>query len=134
MGGETVLTHPNDSSKEWKIPKLNLRAEDLADATSQKILSYFTPYTLIYDAVLGVLAALYNLPTDAPKHIKSVTIIFRKMDGIAYTCGEEEKEIHMSLDYFGGAGDRFEHELKGVLWHEMVRNASISFYCLILTE
>lgn len=122
MGGETTSTNGTDSSQEWKIPELNLVMKNLSDPTSQKILSHFTPYTLIHDIVLGVLKALYHIPTDTPKDVKHVTIVFRNMDGIAYTtdAGEGVKEIHMSLDYFAGAGDRFEDELKGVLWHEMV--------------
>lgn len=76
-----------------------------------------------------------------PQEVRSITLIVRPMDGVAYTTGTEldeaHKEIHLSLDYlqakirqfYGDTGSdaknskadaSFIHELRGVVTHEMV--------------
>ena len=88
------------------------------------------PSTCLCQAVDVVLSTLYH-PSKTNDHIpptRSVTLILRRMDGVAYTCGssldDDHKEMHFSLDYIGGISSRTPgreaDEIQGVLVHEMV--------------
>ncbi|KAI4243885.1 MAG: hypothetical protein L6R40_003267 [Gallowayella cf. fulva] len=81
-------------------------------------------------AVTTVLSTLYK-PSQSNSHIprtRSVTLILRDMDGVAYTTGKEldndHKEIHFSLEYISKVPSepksRRRDEIQGVLVHEMV--------------
>lgn len=57
--------------------------------------------------------------------VRSVTLVLRSMEGIAYTTGSEldddHKEIHLSTDYIGSvSAERVRNEILGVVRHEMV--------------
>lgn len=58
---------------------------------------------------------------------RSVTLILRDMDGVAYTTGidldDDHKEIHLSLRYIAHVAkgkNSIRHELLGVICHELV--------------
>ena len=57
---------------------------------------------------------------------RSVTLIVRPMDGVAYTTGidldpEQHKEIHFSSEYIASISpSRRSHEIEGVIVHELV--------------
>ncbi|KAL8782939.1 MAG: hypothetical protein Q9213_004995 [Squamulea squamosa] len=81
-------------------------------------------------AVTAVLSVLYK-PSQSNSHIpgtRSVTLILRPMDGVAYTIGNEldsdHNEIHFSLDYISKIPSepqsRQKNEIQGVMVHEMV--------------
>ena len=57
--------------------------------------------------------------------VRSVTVYFRAMDGVAYTTGsrldDDHKEIHFSTDYIMKIDEkRVSEEITGVLQHELV--------------
>ncbi|KAL8921316.1 MAG: hypothetical protein Q9172_004089 [Xanthocarpia lactea] len=81
-------------------------------------------------AVTAVLSTLYK-PSQSNSHIpgtRSVTLVLRDMETLAYTIGSEldsdHKEIHFSLDYISNIPaepqSRRRDEIQGVLVHEMV--------------
>ncbi|KAL8937172.1 MAG: hypothetical protein Q9211_003820 [Gyalolechia sp. 1 TL-2023] len=81
-------------------------------------------------AVSTVLSTLYR-PSQSNSHIspvRSVTLILRAMDTLAYTTGseldDEHKEIHFDLGYISKIPaepiNRQRDEIQGVLVHEMV--------------
>jgi len=75
-------------------------------------------------AVISVLTHLY--PTSPHwQQVRSITLVLRSMDGVAYTTGKEidemHKEINFALPYIGSIdASRVEDEIMGVLVHEMV--------------
>ena len=81
-------------------------------------------------AVSAVQSTLYK-PSQSNSHIRpvrSVTLILRSMDALAYTTGseldDEHKEIHFNLAYISKIpaepNSRRKDEIQGVLVHEMV--------------
>lgn len=82
-------------------------------------------------AIEVVLLALYGLTCDksAIPPVKSITLVMREMDGVAYTTGNNElgdenhKEIHFNLNHIINSGPnkaRMVSEIRGVFVHEMV--------------
>lgn len=112
---------------EFKLPKLRLEMRDLEHPASTVFLESCIASKALASAVKEVVKALY---TDKKNHTKvpgtrSVTLILRSMDGVAYTCGSDldsdHKEIHLNLGYIASvAPNRRKDELLGVLTHEMV--------------
>ncbi|ESZ98689.1 plant Basic Secretory protein [Sclerotinia borealis F-4128] len=116
-------------STNFSLPKLRLEIRDLNHAGSQTFLTAVIANEALQTAVRSVLALLYESPhcpiTTIPT-TRSVTLILRPMEGVAYTTGsdldDDHKEIHFSLDYIHTAigSERKKHEIMGVLTHEMV--------------
>ena len=146
--------------------KLRIHLDDITHPAIQKITQVLPLSTLIEEAIANVQAHLYTPPKHSetqtevappqhpipspnhplklqPQEVRSVTLILRPMEGVAYTTGtdldEAHKEIHLSLDYLlarikqfyrtedvsalpnSEAGDKaFIHEVRGVVTHEMV--------------
>ncbi|KAJ4421591.1 hypothetical protein N0V85_000118 [Neurospora sp. IMI 360204] len=113
-------------------PKLRLEIRDLDHPGAAKFLGAVNASTLLSDAVKNVQRLLYRSAAD--KHTtcpptRSVTVILRDMDGVAYTTGTDldpdHKEIHFSLSYIAAhipstPPSRLPAELTGVLTHELV--------------
>ncbi|KAI1300040.1 BSP-domain-containing protein [Xylaria venustula] len=130
-GDKTASSANGDSSpsvEEFPEPHLRLHLNDLTDHGTSIFLSSITPSTLLPSAVSRVQKALYVHPKKG-FHIpstRSVTVIVRPMDGVAYTTGidldpEQHKEIHFSSHYITSISpDRRSHEIEGVLVHELV--------------
>tara|TARA_R110002003_G_scaffold296_9_gene18694 strand:- start:30776 stop:31522 length:747 start_codon:yes stop_codon:yes gene_type:complete len=78
------------------------------------------------DAVDAVLKLLYkNMRPSCIPPTRSVTLVLRDMDGVAYTTGldldDDHKEIHLSTKYIEFVPEsRQKEEILGVLVHEMV--------------
>ncbi|KAI1821947.1 BSP-domain-containing protein [Xylaria intraflava] len=116
-------------SQEFTQPRLRLHLNDLTDVGSSLFLASVIPSTLFPSAVSQVQRALYVLP-DFPGFriptVRSVTLIVRPMEGVAYTEGhdldpEQHKEIHLSSSYIVKVSpDRRSREIEGVLVHELV--------------
>ncbi|KAB8303448.1 hypothetical protein EYC80_004871 [Monilinia laxa] len=113
----------------FPLPKLRLEIRDLNHAGSQTFLTAVIATEALQTAVQSVLALLYespHCPTTTIPTTRSVTLILRSMEGVAYTTGSEldndHKEIHFSLDYIQNAvrSERKKNEIMGVLTHEMV--------------
>ncbi|KAI1147340.1 BSP-domain-containing protein [Nemania diffusa] len=116
------------SAKEFTKPRLRLHLNDLTDEGTSIFLASISPSALLPSAVAQVQKALYVHP-DAAFHMpstRSVTLIVRPMDGVAYTTGidldpEQHKEIHFSSHYVAGISpDRRSYEIEGVIVHELV--------------
>ncbi|TGO58958.1 hypothetical protein BCON_0049g00110 [Botryotinia convoluta] len=123
----------DDSSNptiKFPLPKLRLELRDLNHAGSHTFLTAVIANEALQTAVQSVLTLLYespDCPTTTPTPTRSVTLILRSMEGVAYTTGSDldndHKEIHLSLDYIQYESikpDRKKHEIMGVLTHEMV--------------
>ena len=116
-----------DGKAEFKLPKLRLEMRDLEHPASTFFLESCIASKALVSAVKEVVKALY---TDKKNHTKvpgtrSVTLILRSMDGVAYTCGSDldsdHKEMHLNLGYVASiAPNRRKDEMLGVLTHEMV--------------
>lgn len=53
--------------------------------------------------------------------VKTITLVLRPFDGVAYTWGTHEmKEINFSLDWIKSSEARARDEILGVLVHEVV--------------
>ncbi|KAJ8070770.1 hypothetical protein OCU04_001135 [Sclerotinia nivalis] len=113
----------------FALPKLRLEVRDLNHAGSQTFLTAVLANEALKTAVRSVLTLLYESPdclTTTIPTTRSVTLILRSMEGVAYTTGtdldDDHKEIHFSLDYIHHAiaSERKKHEIMGVLTHEMV--------------
>jgi hypothetical protein len=130
---------PNDagacSSKStlssFDLPTLRLEVRDLKHSGSKIFLSNFvlsSGSSGLEFAVHKVLKLLYISPQHGSTTVpgtRSVTLILRNMDGVAYTTGSDldndHKEIHFSLNYINGIDKKRQaHEILGVLTHEMV--------------
>lgn len=123
----TSRPHPRHS---FPVPKLRLEIQDLNHNGANVFTSHSNISTALAAAVDAVLSTLYK-PTAMNSLIpptRSVTLILRSMDGVAYTTGssldDDHKEIHFSLDYIANISSKQPHrqrdEIQGVLVHEMV--------------
>ncbi|KAL8407969.1 hypothetical protein RB594_006682 [Gaeumannomyces avenae] len=117
-------------------PKIRLEVRDVLHEGARRFLSLVDASALLPRAVADVQRILYAHPGDRATHCpptRSVTLVLRDMDGVAYTTGSEldsdHKEIHFSLSYIagvgggGGGGDkdgRIAREIDGVITHELV--------------
>lgn len=126
------------------FPKVKLRLElrDLSHKSTDLFLKNFDSAKDFADLVQIVEKQLYTHPShdDAstrlpmPKHTRipgtrSVTLILRDMDGVAYTTGadidNDHKEIHLSLSYLNHVASQKpgyspRTEILGVVCHELV--------------
>ncbi|OBT60506.1 hypothetical protein VE03_10118 [Pseudogymnoascus sp. 23342-1-I1] len=115
------------SAAAYPIPPLTFQIQTLTHPGATAFLSNTTISTAFAAHITTVLTQLY--PTADPSvHLpptKSVALILRAMDGVAYTVGTQAsdaaKEIHFSLDYISRiSADRLKDEISGVLVHELV--------------
>ncbi|KAI5241003.1 plant basic secretory protein [Aureobasidium subglaciale] len=133
---------PTSSTSALPKPKLRLELRDLCHASTDLFLHNFSASKDFANLVDIVLKRLYTVPNhdDAsttrptPSHPKipgtrSVTLILRDMEGVAYTTGTEidddHKEIHLSLSYLTHVaaqkpGYSARTEILGVVCHELV--------------
>jgi len=115
----TVRPHPKPPK-----PLLRLELRDLSDAGAKIFLKHIDASTAVSEAVNGVISHLYSPQATIPP-TRSVTLILRAMDGVAYTTGkdidDDHKEIHFSTRYIEQIStERQKAEMLGVLRHEMV--------------
>ena len=105
---------------------LRLELRDLSDEGTCAFLRLVHASTLLEDAVDAVLKHLYTgVKTHCIPPTRSVTLVLRSMQGVAYTTGSDldndHKEIHLSTDYINNVPDtRKKEEIQGVIFHEMV--------------
>ncbi|KAI9718584.1 MAG: hypothetical protein M1812_004035 [Candelaria pacifica] len=105
-------------------PVLRLKIRDLSSEGTRDFLAAVKPGYVVEEAVQTVLRLLYTPSSNIPG-TRSVTLVLRPMEGVAYTTGRDfdhdHKEIHFSTDYIKQvAQERKQHEITGVLVHEMV--------------
>ncbi|KAI0199204.1 BSP-domain-containing protein [Astrocystis sublimbata] len=128
QGSNSGSPKPTSSSKEFHKPRLRLHLNEVSDPGTSIFLSSINPSTLLPSAVSRVQKALYVHP-HGEFHMpstRSVTLIVRPMDGVAYTTGidldpEQHKEINLSSRYVASIStERRDHEIEGVIVHELV--------------
>lgn len=126
-------TTPNPSSTTLPIrnhkfptPTLRLHLNDLSHEGSSIFLSSFHGNEDFETQVQNVLNLLYT-PSCKRPGTRSVTLVLRQMNGVAYTTGteldEDHKEIHFSLNYITSAAKSkpsVRDEILGVVCHELV--------------
>lgn len=104
---------PTPDPNDYKIPKFDLRVEDLAHPGAVIFLALIQPVESLTSAVLASYKWLYT-PQNAPTNVEKITLILRSMDGVAYTTGSHtEKEIHFSVDHILNSIDRAKDEING---------------------
>lgn len=117
-----AISRPIQKHK-FKTPKVRIHLNDLAHEGSSIFLSNIKGNEDIEAQIQNVLNLLYT-PDDTIPGTRSVTLVLRPMDGVAYTSGidldEDHKEIHFNLDYITGIKDGHRHEMLGVICHELV--------------
>ncbi|CBX99277.1 hypothetical protein IAQ61_000609 [Plenodomus lingam] len=107
-------------------PLLRLEIRDLSSKGSQAFLRLVHASHALDHAVNVVLKHLYTgLDKTCIPDTRSVTLILRDMDGVAYTTGrdidDDHKEIHFNTRYIAQVSEsRQKDEIMGVLVHEMV--------------
>jgi hypothetical protein len=109
-------------------PKLRLHLNELSHDGTALFLSQVDTCRLLPNAIADVTQHLYtSCPGSKLPETRSVTLVLRSMDGVAYTTGleldDDHKEIHLSLDYvqnFSKKPQECRHEIIGVVTHEMV--------------
>ncbi|KAI9780182.1 MAG: hypothetical protein M1835_004550 [Candelina submexicana] len=105
-------------------PVLRLKIRDLSSQGTRDFLEAVKPGYVVEEAVQTVLRLLYTPSSNIPG-TRSVTLVLRPMEGVAYTIGRDfdtdHKEIHFSTDYIKQiTRKRKGPEITGVLVHEMV--------------
>ncbi|KAK5660418.1 hypothetical protein OQA88_12961 [Cercophora sp. LCS_1] len=119
---------PSPTKKCFPSPTLRLEIRDLSHPGAPKFLTSIDASAVLSSAVSNVQRLLYHTPSDPHTNVpptRSVTVILRSLDGVAYTTGTEldpdHKEIHFSLDYINNINpSRLAAEITGVLTHELV--------------
>lgn len=104
-------------------PKIRLHLNDLSHEGSSIFLSNIKGNEDIEAQVQNVLNLLYT-PDCVRPGTRSVTIVLRSMNGVAYTTGldldDDHKEIHINLEYISKVKKFTRDELLGVICHELV--------------
>ncbi|RMZ70037.1 plant basic secretory [Pyrenophora seminiperda CCB06] len=124
----TTSSLPSLSKKVTPPHKALLRLElrDLTSNGARAFLRLVHATDALQHAVDIVLTLLYtSMPTSCIPPTRSVTLVLRDMDGVAYTTGldldNDHKEIHLSTTYLSSINEsRQKEEIMGVLVHEMV--------------
>lgn len=117
----TAKPHP---PKPIRKPLLRLDIRDLSSPGAKSFLTLLDCANVLEEAVTTVVSLLYSDALHIPP-TRSVTLILRSMDGVAYTTGsdvdDDHKEIHFSTDYIASIPEaRRKEEMLGVVTHEMV--------------
>ncbi|KAH0538809.1 hypothetical protein FGG08_004641 [Glutinoglossum americanum] len=104
--------------------KLLLEVAALSCQGARDFLGTVNASNMVEEAVSCVFRWLYATGSTIPG-TRSVTLILRSMDGVAYTTGkdldDDHKEIHFSTDYIANiSSERKKDEILGVICHEMV--------------
>ena len=119
---------PSPQKSHSALPKIRLEIRDLSHPGAKCFLDAVNATSCLEKGIASVLRLLYVSPAEPTTNCpptRSVTLVLRDMDGVAYTTGSEldsdHKEIHFSLGYIAEiARERCAHEVEGVVTHELV--------------
>ncbi|KAK3379986.1 peptidase of plants and bacteria-domain-containing protein [Lasiosphaeria ovina] len=132
VGGDDTTPEDNSSSRDdddFAQPRLRLKVPDLEHSGAAKFLGAVNASTLVTESIAKVQRLLYRSPSETHTTVpptRSVTLVLREMDGVAYTTGSsldsDHKEIHFSLSYIDSIkpAERLTDEITGVVVHELV--------------
>lgn len=126
--GDSTIQKASSRSKikPQRKPVLRLELRDLTSDGSRAFLRLVHASSAIESAVDTVLRYLYtDVETSCIPPTRSITLVVRDMDGVAYTTGldidDDHKEIHLSTRYIEHVSEsRQKEEINGVVVHEMV--------------
>jgi len=119
-GGDSGAERSRLEEGSWPYPKFALRIDDLSHPGAAIFLRFGNVIQGLKEAALMSFTWLYT-PETVPTNVKSILLVLRPMDGVAYCTGTDEaKEIHLSLDYVNKVAHRAADEIRGVLVHETV--------------
>ena len=96
-------------------PKLRLHLDELSHDGTALFVSQVDACRLLPNAISHVLQHLYT-PCSGSKvpATRSVTLVLRSMDGVAYSTGlqldDDHKEIHLSLNHIQTTGSYTNHQ------------------------
>lgn len=120
--GPSILIRPIQKH-DFETPKLRLHLNNLSHEGSSIFLSNIKGNEDIETQVQNVLNLLYA-KDDIRPGTRSVTLVLRPMNGVAYTTGtdldSDHKEIHFNLNYITGIRNGYRDEMLGVICHELV--------------
>ena len=121
-----TTTRPHPKPK-MPSPKLRLEVHDLSHPGVAIFFATTNAQQILTEAYTFVLT---NLCTTSERQIsaqevRSITLVLREMDGVAFTKGLElddsHKQIHLSIRYIASQPPALQaSEIRGVLFHEMV--------------
>ncbi|KAI1770848.1 BSP-domain-containing protein [Hypoxylon cercidicola] len=126
---EPTKTKGDENPSAISLPRLRLHIQDIAHEGSAIFLSAVNASTVLRSSIQGIDKHLYSNSVPSrpqPPATRSVTLILRDMDGVAYTTGSDldsdHKEIHFSLRYIKAISppERRTAEITGVVTHELV--------------
>ncbi|KAI7580792.1 hypothetical protein KC316_g8797, partial [Hortaea werneckii] len=120
----TTTSAPATRTHHFPSPKLRLHLDDLNHEGTSIFLSNIKASEDLPQQIQTVLNLLYNTPSCPRPGTRSVTLILRQYNGLAYTTGndldDDHKEIHINLDYILRVGaERARHEVLGIICHEL---------------
>ncbi|KAG8850408.1 hypothetical protein FRB91_009078 [Serendipita sp. 411] len=106
------------------IPKLLLSIEDMACPGAVRFMNLQDSPAFLQSCVVTIFELLFT-SKSAPRNVRSIKLILRPMDGVAYTTGSrldnDHKEIHFNTNYIAVISpERIVSEIKGVILHELV--------------
>ncbi|TKA24877.1 hypothetical protein B0A50_06606 [Salinomyces thailandicus] len=106
-------------------PKIRLHLDELAHEGTAIFLSNIKASEDLPTQIQTVLNLLYAHSSTSRPGTRSVTLVLRQYQGLAYTTGtdldSDHKEIHINLGYIARiAPAQARHELLGVITHELV--------------
>ncbi|KAI2617018.1 BSP-domain-containing protein [Hypomontagnella submonticulosa] len=135
-------TKAGDKESDFELPRLRLHVQDIGHPGASIFLSSVSAATILQHGVQAIHKHLYTGPLSPspdpystssshltrlqPPPTRSVTLVLRSMDGVAYTTGtdldNDHKEIHFALPYIGRISppSRYLAEITGVVVHELV--------------
>lgn len=120
--GPSNSTYPIHRHR-FQTPKLRIHLNELSHEGSSIFLSNIHGNEDIDTQVQNVLNILYTPDCSRPL-TRSVTLVLRLMDGVAYTTGldldSDHKEIHINLKYITRIKSPPRDEILGVICHELV--------------
>lgn len=124
--GQQISLPDSAKVKPHLKPLLRLEIRDLSSEGARAFLRLIHASRALEHAVDAVLSNLYaGIEKICIPGTRSVTLVLRDMDGVAYTTGrdidDDHKEIHLSTRYIAHIAEaRQKEEIMGVLVHEMV--------------
>ncbi|KAL9046448.1 MAG: hypothetical protein Q9214_000716 [Letrouitia sp. 1 TL-2023] len=121
---ESQPANDHESDLEQDLPLTLLEIRNLSSVGAKHFLRSTDASAILTESIRTVLHLL-NPHQELHPNVRSITLVLRDFDGVAYTTGKdidfEHKEIHFSTAYIESiAPERIKEEIAGVLVHEMV--------------
>ncbi|KAL9614238.1 MAG: hypothetical protein Q9167_001260 [Letrouitia subvulpina] len=121
---DSQSSNDREPDSQQDLPLTLLEIRNLSSVGAKHFLRSTDASAILTESIRTVLRLL-NPHQEPHPNVRSITLILRDFDGVAYTAGKEidfeHKEIHFSTGYIESiAPERLKEEIAGVLVHEMV--------------